>query len=43
MWPAIGCELQEIVKKCEKPVVVAEAAVLLQANWKKYCHEVYEQ
>ncbi|KAF5282893.1 hypothetical protein FQR65_LT14170 [Abscondita terminalis] len=41
IWPAIAEEVNIRIRKSCSKVVVVEAAVLLQAGWEKYCHEVW--
>ncbi|KAJ8941748.1 hypothetical protein NQ314_010285 [Rhamnusium bicolor] len=41
VWPAIAEEVNNIIRNTDKKVVVIEAAVLLTADWQKYCHEVW--
>lgn len=41
IWPAIAEEVNSRIQKSSYKVVVIEAAVLLKAEWEKYCHEVW--
>ena len=40
VWPAIAEQVRDDIEKCSSKVVVIEAAVLLRANWQRFCHEV---
>ncbi|XP_074040395.1 bifunctional coenzyme A synthase-like [Leptinotarsa decemlineata] len=41
VWPAIAEQVKNIIKNTSAKVFVIEAAVLLSANWEKYCHEIW--
>lgn len=44
MWPAILEKSKEVAMeyvKLGKKVVIMDAAVLLEAGWKKHCHEIW--
>ncbi|KAG5895424.1 hypothetical protein JTB14_037583 [Gonioctena quinquepunctata] len=41
VWPAIADEVTNLIKNSTARVVVIEAAVLLSANWEKFCHEIW--
>ncbi|KAL1494410.1 hypothetical protein ABEB36_010013 [Hypothenemus hampei] len=41
LWPAMALKIQEIVKNFNTDVVCLEAAVLCQAGWDKFCHEIW--
>lgn len=41
VWPSIMEEAMAIVKETKNDIVVIEAAVLFQAGWEKYCHELW--
>ncbi|XP_017772037.1 PREDICTED: bifunctional coenzyme A synthase-like [Nicrophorus vespilloides] len=41
IWPAIADEVKNMISVSDKQVVVIEAAVLLNAGWQDFCHEVW--
>ncbi|KAK9887761.1 hypothetical protein WA026_000076 [Henosepilachna vigintioctopunctata] len=41
VWPEMLKDILEIVKNAKEDVVVIDAAILLQAEWHNYCHEVW--
>ncbi|KAF5290520.1 hypothetical protein FQA39_LY03624 [Lamprigera yunnana] len=41
VWPAIIEDVNDCIQKSSAKVVVVDAAVLVQAGWDKYCHEVW--
>lgn len=44
MWPAILKEAKSQINNLHEKgvdVIVLEAAVLIQANWQNYCHEIW--
>lgn len=40
VWPAIAEEVSGMIRNSKSDVVVVEAAVLLNAGWENFCHEV---
>ncbi|KAL3273238.1 hypothetical protein HHI36_014692 [Cryptolaemus montrouzieri] len=41
VWPEMLTEILKIVRNATEDVVVVDAAILLQAEWQHYCHEVW--
>lgn len=42
MWPLILQKINTIIEsKKDCNIIVLEAAVLLNANWKSHCHEIW--
>ncbi|XP_066249367.1 bifunctional coenzyme A synthase [Euwallacea similis] len=41
LWPAMGKEIQKMVSNLNTDIVCVEAAVLCQAGWDQFCHEIW--
>jgi len=41
VWPEMLKDILEIVKNASEEVIVIDAAILLQAEWQNYCHEIW--
>uniref|UniRef100_A0A0K0EDK8 CTP_transf_like domain-containing protein n=1 Tax=Strongyloides stercoralis TaxID=6248 RepID=A0A0K0EDK8_STRER len=41
VWPKIAKKAQEIIKNSKSPIIAIDAAVLLEAKWDIFCHQVW--
>ncbi|CEF68231.1 Bifunctional coenzyme A synthase [Strongyloides ratti] len=41
VWPKIAERAKEIIKKSKSPIIAIDGAVLLEANWDSFCHQVW--
>ena len=41
VWPITAERVKEIIKKSEREIVIIDAALLLEAGWDKYLHQVW--
>ncbi|CAG9773804.1 unnamed protein product [Ceutorhynchus assimilis] len=41
LWPEMAKEINRIIKILPNPIICVEAAVLCQAGWDQFCHEVW--
>uniref|UniRef100_A0A1I8BPU6 CTP_transf_like domain-containing protein n=1 Tax=Meloidogyne hapla TaxID=6305 RepID=A0A1I8BPU6_MELHA len=41
VWPITAERVKEIIKKSEREIVIIDAALLLEAGWDKYFHQVW--